>query len=85
MSMHPKPYKPTPEDIAWARQTLALLADGGTIVYPSAMMIYKVDKQRKTLTRIDLMGLPSESNEMHRRTKAVFAAVGYTVVDPSEN
>jgi hypothetical protein len=39
--MRPR-YKPQPVDIAWARQVLATVADGGTVVYPRTNMHYMV-------------------------------------------
>jgi hypothetical protein len=43
-------YKPTSEDLIWAAQMLALVRDGGSLVYPSTQLMYTVSHRNHTLT-----------------------------------
>jgi hypothetical protein len=72
-------YIPTLNDIGWARYTLNLVADGGMIVMPSTMMVYRVSHKEGTLT---LTTAPDnlDNRDLHHKTHFVFAAVGYKVL-----
>lgn len=73
-------FKPTPSDLSWAEHTLAMIADGGTLVFPNQMLIYSVDKQHKrmVLQNPEYL-LDEEPQETHERTKIVFGQIGYKV------
>jgi len=72
-------YQPTNIDIAWARDMLANVVDGGVMVFPAAGAIYEVSHTHKTLT-LKNEELLSVNPEIHLRTTAVFSKVGYEVL-----
>jgi hypothetical protein len=78
-------YIPRPDDIAWALQMLALLKDGGLLIFPTTRLTYEVSHTSKTLTLVNPVVLYDDADSnynttVHRRTIAVFRAVGYQVL-----
>ncbi len=72
-------FEPDHAQIAWAANLLSHLRDGATWIVPATRQIYKVDHQARTLTLIH--GDPNDEAGWHRMNKALFAKVGYTVLD----
>jgi len=70
-----EPYKPTPHDLQWSRNLLAMLKDGGTWAIPKTGSIYTVDKNAKTLTCTH-----GYDATMHNMVTGVFNQLGYALV-----
>jgi len=73
-------YKPTEVDLAWARNVLAIVKDGGALAYPSTKVIYNLDHKNKKLT----LQNPEQLEEfpsfvIHQQTIEVFKVLGYSV------
>lgn len=64
-------YEPTAIDIHWARNMLAMLKDGGVMVFPATRETYRVNHRTKTVTLI------SAQDETFDKTLEVFRRVGY--------
>lgn len=75
-------YTPTLTDLAWATKVLLLLKDGGTLSLPQARLQYKVDKQAKRLTLINVEELFNlQGLTVHLRTRATFKRIGYEIME----
>lgn len=75
------PYKPTEIDLTWAREVLEQLTDRGVLAYPATGLIYRLDKQAKTLVLVNPEILIFFSSFVtHEMTKEVFKAIGYEVI-----
>lgn len=72
-------FQPNPAQIQWARQLLAHLREGAAWAVPATGQIYKVSHQDKTLTL--MTGDPDDEQGWHQMNKALFAKVGYQVLD----
>jgi hypothetical protein len=73
-------YKPRPVDLAWAKNALSIIKDGGTLAYPETQMIYRVDHSNKQL----VLQNPEQlmvfaSFVIHQQSIAVFKALDYEV------
>ncbi len=75
-------WKPSGYDILWAMSVVNTFRDGGTLVFPSTLLIYAVDKKNHRLTLLNPLVLEEDENslETHRKTKIVFKHIGYEVV-----
>lgn len=74
-----KPYRPTPRDVAWARDLVRVLKDGGVV--QTSVGRYRIDKVRKRFT---LEHPPDPWDNpvllaMHHRHTYVWGEVGYEV------
>lgn len=72
-----KAWEPEESDIEWLRERLAMLRDGGVLVFPAARLVYQVDRTGFVLRRVSIP--PGCSEETHRRTVIVAAALGWQV------
>ena len=72
-------YKPTPEDVAWARNLVSILKDGGTWVCSwGTYRLNKVSRQVELL--LTYPWFPEERlSELFHMTERTFEEVGYTV------
>lgn len=78
-------YKARAIDLAWARNVVNMLSDGGVIGYPSTELIYRINKKAKELVLTNpekLFHLPSFIT--HYQTIDVFKQIGYTVLPGKE-
>jgi hypothetical protein len=77
-------YKPREVDLAWAKNVLAVLEDGGTLAYPATKMIYRVDHYNKQLILLNPEQLTDfDSFVIHQQSIAVFKALDYEVKECS--
>lgn len=78
-------YTPTALDLAWARQMVHMLGEGGILAYPSTRVIYSVSHEHKTITlqNPDAL-LDFNSFVIHYQTIDVFDAIGYRVLPPKD-
>lgn len=73
-------YRPTSEDLVWAETVLGNIKDGGILGYPKWGLVYRVNHSGKLVTLLNPQVLSdADVNETHKRTVAVFGAVGYSV------
>lgn len=73
-------YKPTENDIAWAKSVVNVIRQGGILAMPHTGLIYRLDHDLKTLTLINTQQLLEfEAFEVHMRTIATFKKIGYEV------
>lgn len=81
MSGNGQHYKPKPEDIIWAEYVLSIIAHRGILGYPDTQLTYRVDKIRRVLRLLNPEVLSDTASLItHRRTRIVFAALGYRVL-----
>ena len=71
-------YTPTEADLAWVTITLRLLNDGGIWICPGTTQLYRVSHKDKTMS---LISSPRSDPDFTEKTRATFAAVGYTILD----
>lgn len=73
-------YHPSPEDMTWAKRTISLLQEGGSIIIPCNQTIYKVHQK---YMRIDRVAKPNNVNldPVHLKNIVVFGVLGYYVND----
>jgi hypothetical protein len=89
--------KPDPEHVAWCRQRMNMLAEGGVWGVPRSGLTYRKRGNTLVLTRRAAMpaalGSAAEAEAQWKdhqdddfaATKEHFEAAGYTVIDESEN
>ena len=77
----PIDYVPTDVDTDWAKAMVHIIRDGGVWGWPDAQLIYKFDQANKVVTLMNPENLETaeKAHATHNRTKAVFAAIGWTV------
>jgi len=73
-------YTPTEEDLDWARNAVALVANGGILAFASARLHYRVNQKERVMT----LGNPEmlfflDSFITHIQTIDTFAAIGWRV------
>ncbi len=73
-------YLPTAKDIQWAKDLLAGLRTGGVWYIPKTESMYLVYHETKTLELADTPNT-EDANRIHKRSKIVFAELGYEVRD----
>lgn len=73
-------YRPTPIDIQWAKDQMQKINEGGTLAFPKAKLIYRVEHDRRRLVLTNVEQLRSSySNGIHEQTIATFQRIGYNV------
>lgn len=71
-----------PEHIlAWCRQHVAMIHDGGVWGIPRSGLIFRVDHRRKKL----VLTAGDKTNEDFAATRHVFSHIGWDVVTEDEN
>lgn len=73
-------WKPTPSDLAWTKNLLDRLNDGGTWGFPANRSIWKHDKTHRVIRCIH-----GERDEDFNRVTAVCKLIGYTTEYAPEN
>lgn len=75
-------YNPDLEDIAWARNIINIIAEGGTLVFPSVLLIYEVSHEKRTLVLQNTERLKESKIAWatHFAAISTFALHGYTVM-----
>jgi hypothetical protein len=75
-------WTPEPSDIAWLTNVIELLSDGGTLMFPDAMLIFTVNKVTKKLylQNPDVIAMYSHSRVTYDRTIVVAEKIGYSVI-----
>lgn len=75
-------WTPEPSDIVWLQNTIDLLTDGGTLVFPDAMLIFTVNKVKKKLylQNPDILPMYDHSRVTYDRTIVVAERLGYSVI-----
>jgi hypothetical protein len=75
-------WTPEPSDIVWLQNTIDLLTDGGTLVFPDAMLIFTVCKKKKTLylQNPDILPMHNHAKVTYDRTIVVAEKIGYSVI-----
>ena len=78
-------YVPTEEDVRWFEDMFSSLVDGGLLAFPASMLIYRIDKEHKTLMlqNPEVLEVPY-STAIHCMTIETCKAIGYdvTVIEP---
>jgi hypothetical protein len=75
-------WKPSASDLAWNRNLVATMRDGGVWASPAAGRVYKFDKVNNKLSVVATFPLCDEDHdEIHDRIKISFAEIGYAVVE----
>jgi hypothetical protein len=78
-------YIPSDSDIAWTRNLIRIIKDGGTWAWPDAMLIYTFDKPAKTVKLMNAEALEDERRaENHQRFEKNLAAIGWMIVPEKE-
>lgn len=75
-------WTPEPRDMIWLENTINLLTDGGTLVFPDAMLIFTVNKVKKKLylQNPDILLRYKHSLVTYDRTVIVGRNIGYSVL-----
>jgi len=76
-------YVPTDIDMAWAKHVVRIINDGGTLIYPATGLIYTLHHERKlmVLQNPEITIEQFDSFVTHQQTVAVFACIGWNVVE----
>lgn len=77
----PTCYEPTAEDIQWARNLVSAMNDGGIWFYRTIPLGFKFDHAAATMTVIRPEGDDPQIRRCVEQSRAVFAKVGYRVVE----
>lgn len=78
-------YRPTMEDLEWARMLLRSVSQKGIIAFPDAGLIYQIDHTHLTLTLTNPNRLVNfEAATTHAKTVTVFGVFGYHVNESYE-
>lgn len=73
-------YEPNQFDIAWMKNMIAMICDGGTLAYPDAALVFAVNKKTKSLVLLNPEVLIfDDSLETYKRTKKVCATFHWNV------
>jgi hypothetical protein len=81
--MKTNPYRIQPLEpgwINWMRNTIALLTNGGVMVFPNCGVAYQVDKEAHTLTAVVEHPLYDHEGEIAILTERCAEKVGYRVI-----
>ena len=72
-----KPYQPNLIDIAWARNLVESLSQGGRWASPQTGEVWRIDREKKELVLVNR--LKPEEPELWEKYRAVFGKVGYQI------
>lgn len=66
-------WKPTVRDVIWARVTVESVKEGGILILPASLLVFRVLKAEKrlVLTNPEVLADP-DSREVFERSKVVF-------------
>jgi hypothetical protein len=79
-------FKPRDIDIMWARQMVATLKEGGTMMYPATELVYQIHHSTRTIVLMNPDQLIYvQSLIVHLRTVATFEVINWKVIQKEED